>query len=221
MEPKFQSSFIPKGPVSVSHEQLANKPKKKGDLLSTLSATLFVISVLFAIGTFGYNFWLDYSIRNMDAELDRIRATISPETVEEIIRLDNRLISTKELLDKHIALSPVFEFLESSTPSSVRFNGLEYSLTDKGHEIRLFGEATSYASLALESDVINRSDDFRNTVFSDLNLNQQGNVAFSLSAVLGPEILSYDRVAESSYLPLGSEEEVAEGSTELVPEEAN
>src|SRR3989344_7203318 len=134
MEPKFQSSFIPKGPTTSSAEggiQMGRRREEKS-LFSFLSAVIFILSILLALGMFGYKFYLKYRIEAMGADLERARAALQPEVIRELTRLDNRIISTKNLISKHQILTPLFEFLEVSTPRTVRFSGFQYSVTEQG-----------------------------------------------------------------------------------------
>ena len=200
MEPKFQSSFIPKGPLGSSGAGpgLSQKTKHNRSLLSFLGLVIFMISVVLAAGMFGYKFYLKYHIKNMGTALEEARVSLQPEVIEELTRLDNRIISTKELVSKHKMLSPLFEFLETSTPKTVRFNDFRYQVS--GSEIELFmkGEARGYTALAFQANIFNKSEYFREPVFSDLNLNDRGDVIFSFTAKLDPSLVSYSRQLEST-----------------------
>src|SRR3989344_4992453 len=199
MEPKFQSSFIPKGPLASSVASPIPGQKTKGrGLLAFLALVTFIISVVLALGMFGYKFYLKYHIDEMGTALEEARATLQPETIRELTRLDDRIISTKELVSKHRALTPLFEFLEISTSRTVRFNSFSYSTTDRGLELDMKGEARGYAALAFQADIFNKSKYFKDPIFSDLNLNEKGSVVFSFTAVVDPSLVLYKQQAEST-----------------------
>lgn len=145
---------------------------------------------------FGYKYYLGYSIERMTASLEEARRTLEPSVIAELTSLDRRIISTKELVSSHKILSPLLEFLEDSTPLDVRFRDFSYSSVDGNLEIRLKGEARSYAVLALQADIFSRSDNFKNPIFSDLTLNDRGEVLFSFQATVDPRLLSYERGLE-------------------------
>lgn len=190
VEPKFQSSFIPKNPaVAGAPAGLVRREGK--NLFSFLSLVIFIISVVLAAGTFGYKYYLKYSIGNMGADLERARAALSSEVIDELVRLDNRIISTENLISRHRVLTPLFEFLEVSTPQTVRFNDFQYSVTDRGFELSMRGEARGYEALAFQAEAFNSSRNFKDPVFSDLRLNERGDVGFSFQALVGPELVSY------------------------------
>lgn len=197
MEPKFQSSFIPKGPIASTVASLSTGQKtREKNLFSFLALVIFIISVFLAVGIFGYKFYLKYRIDKMGADLEEARATLEPEAIRELTRLDNRIISTQELVAKHHVLSPLFEFLEVSTPKTVRFSNFRYSMTEKGLELSMKGEARGYTALALQADIFSKSEYFKDSIFSDLNLNEKGDVNFSFKTIVDPSLVSYERKVE-------------------------
>ena len=204
MDPKFQSSFIPKGPISStvtpSGVSMGRKVKEKS-LLSFLALVIFTLSVVLAMGVFGYKFYLKYRIETMGADLERARTTLQPEVIRELTRLDNRIITSRELVAEHQILSPLFKFLEISTPKTVRFNDFSYTMNEFGIELNLMGEARGYAALALQADIFAKSGYFKNAIFSNLNLNSKGDVNFSFKGIVDPTLLSYQRAIEPISLP--------------------
>lgn len=197
MEPKFQSSFIPKGPItSTAASASIPRVEKKKSLLSSLALIIFVISVLAAVGVFGYKFYLNYRIDKMGADLEQARTALQPEIIRELTRIDNRIVSVKSLISRHYILTPLFEFLEDSTPKVVRFNDFSYTMTEQGLELQMKGEARGYAALALQADIFQKSQHFINPAFSDLNLNEKGDVNFSFTATIEPNLASYMKKIE-------------------------
>lgn len=197
MEPKFQSSFIPKGPIlNTASGALMRQNTEGKSLLAYLALIIFSLSVLLALGMFGYKFYLKYRIKQMGVDLENARETLQPEVIRELTRLDDRLISSQELITKHQILSPLFEFLEVSTPKTVRFRDFRYSMTEGGIELSMSGEARGYAALALQADIFNKSPYFKDSIFSDLNLNEKGDINFSFKAIVDPSMVSYQREVE-------------------------
>jgi len=205
MDPKFQSSFIPRGAAitstSVSSSSPLRRPQERG-LFSLIAGGIFTLSILFALGVFGYKMFLSYRIESMGRQLEEARAALEPETVTELIRLSDRIASTEKLIKNHRIISPVFDFLEASTPSSVRYTEFNFNVTPRGLELNLNGEAQGYAALASAATVFDRSDsNFRNAAFSDLRLDTKGNVVFTLKLEVDPALLSYERFLSSSNSP--------------------
>ena len=199
---KFESSFIPKNPTSAAaassygSNPLAYDKKSEHTILGFIATILFIISVAAAAGIFGYKFYLNYSIENMTTELEAGRAALEEETVAEILRLNNRFLAADKLINRHLVLSPLFRFLEGATVRTVRFTDLFFSSVEKGLKLNLKGEARSYAALALQAELLNKSDFFEGPVFSDLRLDESGNVNFSFAASVNPATLSYKKEVE-------------------------
>lgn len=193
MEPKFQSSFIPKGTAAPTAKLSPVGPgrKQSKSLLSLLSTAIFTISILLAAGAFGYKFYLRYSIDRMETDLRAAQETLRPELVEELTRVSNRMASARELVSSHEILTPLFIYLEEFTSRLVRFSNFTYTVTDRGPEITMRGEARGYSALAFQADVFNRNPHFRDSVFSDLALNDRGDVIFLFQTRIDPEMISY------------------------------
>jgi len=201
VEPKFQSSFIPKGPIVSNASAPVAKSRGEKSLLGFLASLIFGISVLIALGVVGYKFYLNYSIKSMAAEVESGRQALNSEVVSEITRLNNRIEATETLVGNHLVLSPLFRFLEVSTLRNVRFTDFDFTDTDSGYELSLQGEARGYSALALQADVFNKSEYFRDPIFSDIRLDERGNVAFSFTAVINPALLSYRKEVEKLSAP--------------------
>lgn len=198
MDPKFQSSFIPKGPlVSSSSAMFKAQPAKRGSLLGLLSMWIFILSIVAALVAFGYGLYLKSSITKMGGDLETARANLEPETIKEMARLDARIVGTEKLLANHAVLSPLFDFLESNTLKTVRFTQFTFKETSDGLLVSMRGQARGYAALALQADIFNKSKDLKSTNFSNLDLDERGNVIFVVDAVVSPTLVSYKRVLES------------------------
>jgi len=197
MDPKFQSSFIPKGPINTAGSLSRGPIIKQRNIFGIIGMFIFVVTVILAIGVFGYTKYLESSISKMGDELEQARAALDPSVIKELSLLDARINATKNLLDNHIVLSPVFDFLEGSTLQAVRFTNFDYASGDKGLSLSMNGQSRGYASVALQSDKFNESKYIKSPVFSDLTLDEKGNVLFSFKATLDPQIVSYKRFNES------------------------
>ena len=135
----------------------------------------------------------------MGVELESTRAALQPEAVTELIRLNSRIVSTQSLIENHRIITPVFDFLEAATPQNVRYTEFNFNMTPAGLDLRLRGVAQSYAALAAAAEVYDRANsNFRNPSFSNLQLDDEGNVVFSLQMEVEPALLSYTRMVEGA-----------------------
>ena len=198
MEPKFQSSFIPRGPIG-SQATISQSSVSGGrGIFGFLATIIFILSVIGTGGIFGYNKYLASSISQMGSDLEAARTTLEPESIKELTRLNSRIVTTQELLTNHTVLSPLFEYLESSTVKTVRFSQFNYSTTDKGLTLVMKGQARGYSAVALQADIFSKSKYIKNPIFSDLSLDNSGNVIFSLTSTLDPSIISYKKQLEGT-----------------------
>ena len=60
MDPKFQTSFIPKSPVIAQVKTSPSVPQT--DIFTSISVTLFVVTLLLLGGVYGYKYYLNKQI---------------------------------------------------------------------------------------------------------------------------------------------------------------
>ncbi|MFA6272947.1 MAG: hypothetical protein WC673_00415 [Candidatus Paceibacterota bacterium] len=188
MDGNFQKSFIPRESLG-GEVSFGSRP-------SLGSFTLIAIVIfLISAGAFGVTYLYKQSIKKniaqLDIELARMQEIFQPATVAEFEKLSSRLAAANKLVDNHIALSKIFDVLEEATLKSVYFSS--FSLTSSGGEfsLGLGGVAKNFSSVALQSDAFRINPAFTISTFSNLNLDEKGNVVFGVAALVDPKILSY------------------------------
>ncbi|MBX4181677.1 hypothetical protein KW807_02320 [Candidatus Parcubacteria bacterium] len=204
MEPQFQSSFIPKGPAGAGLPAYAGGTPKQRNLLGVIGGAAFTISVLLAVGAFGYQFYLKYTIAQMETQLEEGTKNLDESSIQEITNLDSRIISASELINNHLILSPLFRALEENTLRSVRLTKFNFTKSDMGLVVNMDGEASSYAALALQADNFKSIPMFKNPTFSDLQLDDKGNVKFTFRAGVDSTGLSYQTDISNLVAPTAS-----------------
>ena len=108
--------------------------------------------------------------------------------------LDKRINASNQILSKHIAISPIFQALQEITMKSVRFTKFDYDFSgDKNSRInvKMSGVTLGYSHLALQSDLFAQNKNFIDPVFSNLALNESGNVIFDLNFSVDPSFVDY------------------------------
>jgi hypothetical protein len=91
--------------------------------------------------------------------------------------------------------------LETATLKTVRFTYFDYKMMPESLQVTMRGEAQNYTALAQQADVLNKSGYLSKIIFSDLTLNERGNVIFSMTATVDPRLLSYQRTLEAASSP--------------------
>jgi hypothetical protein len=205
MPPKFQSSFIPRGPAPSAAVSgvipQARRPARQYDLLAFVAKLVFGLSILGAAGVVGYQWYLNRSIAAMGAQLEAMRAEVTSGLTIDLIRLNDRIVSVDALVKGHEVLSPFFSLLAASTPKSVQFTYMNFVDDKEGLKVTMGGAAKSYAALALIADTFDKSAYLRQPVFSDIRLDDKGNVSFSASALLSPDLVSYTKTVVRANQP--------------------
>jgi hypothetical protein len=209
-ETKFNTSFIPKKPVSsVSGTTI----KKKGpELLTIIGLFIFFLSVLGAAGVYVWQYQIQNTIDNQIESLRKARAEFDEKTLAEATRLNERIKAVKSLLDNHVAPSNIFSLLEDTTLPTVSYNNFQYSTNeDDTIDISASGNAAGFESVVLQSDELGMSD-FRDVIFSNVQPNENGQtVGFTLNANIDKSIVLYKNNIEET---LSSEPEIFDSEDE-------
>ncbi len=192
MADQFQTSFIPK--KSAETEQ---RESFSGSGLSFFIGILtLVISVVLVGGVFAYDSYLNAAAQRKEGQLQQQREAFAPELIREMARLSDKIVVAEGLLNRHIAVSEIFELLQQTTLKTIRFTSFSFSNTDRGIQVTLQGEGVSFTSVALQADEFSKNPNLSGTVFSGFALNNFGNIAFSATTIVNPNLISYSKGME-------------------------
>ncbi len=188
MEPKFRTSFIPKQPIVAVP---AKSTRRGGGLLFLVALIIFLAAVTLAGAVFLYQQYLKQAISSNKASLERARAAFEPALIQELERLDSRITVAGQLLGKHTAPAELLTFLADNTLQDVRFTDFNYTASADKISLTMKGEAKSFAAVVLQSDAFAKTHDLHEPIFSNLNLDDRGNVQFDFAAYVEPGLVSY------------------------------
>lgn len=149
--------------------------KESGTKIRFNLGTLFfsVVFILFLAAIVGYGglLFLNRTYENTKndfGEQIRIkRQGFNQKQLQEILALDSRLKNTRTVLNQHLFLSNVFQFLEAQTIPEVRFRAFNFSAD--GNKIDMTGEAPSYAFLARQISIFERNQEIESVNFGGLS----------------------------------------------------
>src|SRR6266404_6083972 len=188
MDPQVQASFIPKRSLDITPQRGGGF----GGLLFLITLLLFVGSLVAGGAAFAYTQYLNKAIVDKSKSLQLAEGAYDPGTIEDLVRIDDRLIQAKILLGKHIAVSGIFAFLATQTLVNVSFSSFDYTLGDDGSaKITLQGSGDSFSTVALQSDQFNGNKLLKEVVFSNITVDTGGRVSFGVTATVDPSVLSY------------------------------
>ncbi|MES2087840.1 MAG: hypothetical protein V4467_02495 [Patescibacteria group bacterium] len=189
METRFQTSFIPKKTVP---QRVGNGRPESVSVVMVVSVVIFLLTAASAGGVFAYKKILIERINSKNKQFVDAKNSFQPGFIEELNRLNKRIDSANTILAKHTAVSPIFDFLADTTLATVKFSKFSYGLDDLGDvSLSMTGLAKNFDAVALQSDLFGKEPRIKNPVFSDVNPDQKGNIAFKFSASLDPNFISY------------------------------
>jgi hypothetical protein len=203
MEPSLPTSFIPKRPISST--DLGTRPSSHAtSLLSLLTGIVVVTTGIAFAGVYLYGASLENKKNSLQQTITQAKDGLGADFVADMKRLSARIDGVKTLIKNHIVISPIFDALTATTLRSVEYSKFEYSfVTDTATKsevvnVKIQGNAKSYATIALQSDAYRQSKLIKNPVFSNLTVDDKtGRVGFSLEFTVNPSDLSYQTFIDS------------------------
>ncbi|MEK7569573.1 MAG: hypothetical protein AAB500_01630 [Patescibacteria group bacterium] len=204
MEQNFQTSFIPKKPPVPERVSVA----RPVGLLSAIAFLIFFTMLIATGGLYLYRGFLNKSISQSAGDLTAAKNRFEPSRLETLQSLDKRLRVANEILSSHIATSPIFEALEAITMKSVRYTKFGYKLEgDKNSKatVNISGVAVGYRAVALQSDLFTKNKNLIDPVFSNLTLDDKGNVLFDLVFSVDPGFINYKATLARAVPPVSPE----------------
>jgi hypothetical protein len=206
MEQNFQTSFIPKKSMMV--EEQTTSSKKPIGFLMIISIFVFLTVMLASGGLYLYRGMLQKNISDMDANLALAKERFEPATINRLQVLGKRLESSNIILSKHIAISPIFNTLQKLTLKTIRYSKFGYEFGNEKDSrilVKMSGQAIGYRSIALQADLFTKDKNLIDPTFSNLSLDDKGNVLFDLEFSVDPSFVDYKQI-------LLSEGEVSPGT---------
>jgi hypothetical protein len=193
METKFKTSFIPKKPIATSPKPGVVVRSKKGlGFFTLLSLLVFIVTIVFGVGTYMYKFTVQKAIDNQLVNLQKAKDAFEPVFISEATRLNSRIVAANQVLNNHLSPSSIFELLEEFTLRTVSFDSFEFADNFDGTiEVTASGEGDSFRSIVLQSDEFGQSGYMRDVLFDDLQPTDVGRVSFSFNSVLDPQLVLY------------------------------
>jgi len=187
LPPTIPTSFVPKQPVAPT----LRRQKSGTNIFFLLGAGALGLAIVASLATFGYEFYLKSARDTKEAELVTAQQQVDIDAVEGFIRLRDRLNAVEIILDRHVALSEFFNTLEVRTLQTVRFSNLGLTVdADRSAGIEMNGIARSFNALAAQSAAIAAEKRIKRAIFTDIQVNENGTVGFTLTAVLDPRLIT-------------------------------
>ena len=198
MEQNFQTSFIPKKPI-IEHRATPARPV---GLFTILSIFILFAVLISSVGLFFYKGIAARSIAKMENDLNLAKNRFEPAKIAELQVLDKRLRSSSEILNKHIAVTPIFKALEAITMKTVRYTKFSYTFDENQKDakvaVEMSGMAIGYRSVALQSDLFAENKNLIDPVFFNRTIDERGNVLFDLEFSVDPTFVDYKQMVQTT-----------------------
>jgi len=197
MEQDFQTSFIPKKPM-IEERAVSSRPTS---LFTIISIFIFFTVIIVTGALYFYNGILAKNITQMESDLNLAQDRFEPSKIVQLQVLDKRLIASNEVLSNHIAISPIFDALQAITMKTIGYTKFSYNFDDSKNTkitIKMSGTAIGYTSIALQADLFSKNKYLIDPIFSNLSLDDKGNVTFDLDFSVDPNFVDYKKMLETT-----------------------
>jgi hypothetical protein len=193
MENKFQTSFIPK----ISLDDVGRvKIKTPHNLFSIIAFIMITISLLGSGGVFVYTYIINNKVKVAKEQVIAKEKQFNYGAVEDIVRVDKQLKAGDTLLNNHTAVSKLFGVLQDATLKNLRFTSFDFTyLSSTKVALSMKGQARTFGAVARQVELFafasSTKQYFKDPLFSDLNLDEKGNVMFSFITTIDPRLITY------------------------------
>lgn len=187
LPPTIPTSFVP-------HPGGTGAKSYKSDLMGAFAFFAYGVLgvvVILALLLFAYGRVLVAQKSSKDAALAKAEASIDPATIEQFVRLRDRLTSSTQLLNQHQAFSAVLNTLGTLLPTTVQMVSLHLAIDSAGlPTLQGTGVAKSFNALAAASTAFAKDGRIKDVIFSNISVAKNG-VSFSLAASIDPKLTAY------------------------------
>ncbi len=166
---------------------------------------------------FAYKNILEKKVQEKKDALEEKDRNLPYASIQPILRMDQKMKLAGNLLNDHIAVTGLFSLLEQSTLENLRFTDFSFSYLSKDKiALSMKGQAHTFESVANQASAFASStiigSNFKNGIFSDIALDQNGNITFSFLTSLNPSLISYRNNISSAIRP-GDTTSISEKNT--------
>ena len=191
IDQKPQTSFIPKKPIGEG----ASIGQASVNFFSIIALSVFLVSLLLAGGLYAYQYYLNQHLVTLQQSLKTAEGQFDPGFINTATRLNARIIAGNQILNAHIAPSFIFsDLLEQYTlQNNIEFTDFTWNYDPAGNGvISMDGVAKDYTSVALQArEFADHISDLKNQIFSNISLDQNGNVEFSFKGSVDASVIDF------------------------------
>ncbi len=197
MEPKFNTSFIPKKSLQadVSGSKGTSKYTHRRTIYGPgffLMLLIFTITVVVALGVFGYTKILIRDIEGKIAKMEEQKNSFDLNSVNMLTEFDTKIRSAKKILASHVAVSGLFDLLENITLKKVQYTELVYNgFPNEVPTITVTGVSDGFQNIALQTEQYRKDTSLLNPVVNDLEKKENMTIDFSVDMEADRRLTSF------------------------------
>ncbi len=218
MEQNFDTSFIPKRPIFKEEAGIRrHEPIPVVTLVgfAVFFAALILTGLVFFLHKKDFN-----SVQSLATQLATEKERFNPQTIEELKAVSTRLRYAKDVIDNHVAVSPLLDLVQAVTLKSLYYDGFDLTKDEKtGYQLRLLGKAPSYGLLYAQVEAYRADPKIRGVEVVNMQLDERtGGTTFEVRLTLSPEVMKYDPLpAPGREIPVSSVPASSSASTSTMP----
>jgi len=202
MEPKFQTSFIPKKSLVTGNPAINRSSGHASAFFMAFAMIVFVVSLGAAGGGYAWKHILSTYQISYKTQLAERQKQFNIDLIEQLKNANVKIDIAKQLLQNHVAFSGIFDIISRFTIEKVRFTNLSLTMPaapGADMNISMSGYGNSLSSVAFQSDVLSQLEQYglrkvvKNPVLSNPALDAAGMVSFGLTASVDASSLQYEK----------------------------
>lgn len=182
---------MPLPPQAIEHltREPVFTPGWSRDLLM-FSGTLFAVVVFLYLGlTFGYRPYIVSQVHRLDAEIQDFSKQIPVPEQQKLIRFSSQIENIRTLLGAHVAVTPIFSWIERNAHQNVFFT--RFSLDVSRRQLALGGTGRSTRDIAEQLSVFQAQPETEQVELGKVGSNAPGAWQFDATIVFEPHVFSF------------------------------
>lgn len=169
--------------------EIIPKPAQKLPLWQNI---LFYFSISLLIASVCSYFVLNHFIKKAETHLadfeeTLIKKTPAEEALEtEVLEHQKKIKDFAQLIDQHLYSSKFFDFFQKLCHPRIWFS--QVSLNPPDNQVAVSGEADNFVTIGQQMLIFEQESLIKEVNLSQLSIGERGNVTFTLSLSLDPEV---------------------------------